>query len=605
MSTRHARTPHEVLHFMVRLTVTNVHFTEDERSLILGFLRGRNYKRLLEMADSLDTAVVEGDVVKYIARSQFVALIKKYPFTKGESAIDPRANAIRTFMRSERRCRLANRAFLLRRRGVLPNPKQPTGLSRHHTFLLGDMKRVILSVLGESPDLARIYDQCDFTAGAAIGVHGNRTNLGRKILAKTYSVSPGCRPYAHAALWKHEHLREVILDGAENSRQSFDAILGNLCRTVQYNKVTFVPKTAKTERSIAVEPLLNGYLQKGVDLEMRRRLRKIGIDLSTQKRNQDLAYSGSIASSDPWCTIDLSSASDSMSRELVRYLLPADWFEFLDSIRSHQYSIQGVLRPYEKFVSMGNGFCFPLQTLIFSAACIASVARVSGTDPTGYLSPFGGTDFLAYGDDIIVRKSVFRTVTSLLRIMGFSLNRKKTFSEGPFRESCGADWMNGVAVRPVYLDELCSDTHQIIAFHNSLRAGDSSFLFTEDDLEGLRSMVPERFRFVTPFSDRNGAFHVPMDVFMASRHSKFKRSTQAWSWKEFLTRPIYDDGQGVSPERWRLAEYAAFLRGASPSRRGETLAVRRKTRVHERRVSSWGEEVTCLPLIPRSRPSRV
>jgi hypothetical protein len=581
---------------MISRTVSSVHFNELERNLILGLLRARDYPRLIEVADSFATEVSEGHVARYMARSQFVALIKKYPFTREESAIDPRSVAIRSFMSAEQRCKRMNTIFRLRRTGVLPNAKRSSNAKRRHVFILGDMRRVIRKILGESPNLDRIYELCDFTSGAAIGVHGNRTNLGRKVGASSYSVSPGCRPYAEVALWKHYQYRNFISELDNPTRDLHRAKVGAMFRSVPYNKVSFVPKTAKTERSIAVEPLLNGYLQKGVDLDMRRRLLRIGIDLSDQSRNQELARLGSIpGSSDPWCTIDLSMASDSLCREVVRYLLPSDWFEFLDSIRSHSFELDGRITPYEKFVSMGNGFCFPLQTLIFASACIASIAKTSSTDPVGARCPYGGVDFLVYGDDIIVRKSSYQLVCQVLHTIGFKLNTKKSFSEGPFRESCGADWMNGRAVRPVYLKDICASNEAKMAFHNSLRNGDSSFLFVEEDLASIRDLVEPWWRLLTPFSGRSGAFEVPLDLFMSCKHAKWNRRQQCWSWSEILQVPVADNGHPIPPSRWEVLEYVALLRRAGSNQRGVApLSVRRKTRARVRRVSSWGDPIRLL-----------
>ena len=116
-----------------------------------------------------------------------------------------------------------------------------------------------------------------------------------------------------------------------------------------------------------MEPLLNGFVQKGTDLEMRRLLRKVGIDLSDQSHNQRLAKRGSEGGFNPYCTIDLSAASDSLSYEVVKSFLPAEWFEYLCDIRAPRFLLAGAdhTERYEKFCSMGNGFCFPLQTLLF------------------------------------------------------------------------------------------------------------------------------------------------------------------------------------------------------------------------------------------------
>jgi len=59
-----------------------------------------------------------------------------------------------------------------------------------------------------------------------------------------------------------------------------------------------------------------------------------------------------------------------------------------------------------------------------------------------------------FGDDIIVQTSSASDMFRLLRLSGFTVNQSKTFVKGPFRESCGADFHEGVNIRGVYLKNL-------------------------------------------------------------------------------------------------------------------------------------------------------
>jgi hypothetical protein len=45
----------------------------------------------------------------------------------------------------------------------------------------------------------------------------------------------------------------------------------------------------------------------------------------------------------------------------------------------------------------------------------------------------------------------------------------KTFAEGPFRESCGGDFFNGVPVRAHFIEELPDEPHKWISLANGLR----------------------------------------------------------------------------------------------------------------------------------------
>lgn len=143
-------------------------------------------------------------------------------------------------------------------------------------------------------------------------------------------------------------------------------------------------------------------------------------------------------------TLDLSSASDSVSCKLVEYLLPPDWWYYLSSLRA-SYGIlpNGDRRKYSKFSSMGNGFTFALESLIFAALTRAACFRSAGSVAMNAV--------LTYGDDIICPSRCSQEVINLLDWCGFEVNVRKSFISGPFRESCGTDWYQGVNVRPFYV----------------------------------------------------------------------------------------------------------------------------------------------------------
>lgn len=61
-------------------------FVQNNRSsfetpdLLLGAIRSRSWKRLLELADSMGGAV-QCPAPEYLVRNQFALLVRKYPFT--------------------------------------------------------------------------------------------------------------------------------------------------------------------------------------------------------------------------------------------------------------------------------------------------------------------------------------------------------------------------------------------------------------------------------------------------------------------------------------------------------------------------------------------
>lgn len=243
---------------------------------------------------------------------------------------------------------------------------------------------------------------------------------------------------------------------------------------VQGNRLSFVPKNDQISRTICIEPSLNMFAQLGAGHVIERRLLSAyGISMSDQPfKNRELARRGSMF--DDLVTCDLSSASDSMSLNMLKVVLPKHVFDMLKFLRSPYCDIPGLGQTELDMVStMGNGFTFPLQTMLFSAV-VVSAARARSfklLNPRG--RDFG--NWGVFGDDIICPKQIWPDVKRLLSLLGFKINLDKTFVEGPFRESCGSDFFLGQNIRGVYIkhlrsqQDLCSAINQLNLF--STRTG--------------------------------------------------------------------------------------------------------------------------------------
>lgn len=576
---------------MSQLLKLHPHAFGTNLQVLSGWVRSRSFKKLLEWANGdehIPTAEHVGDQ-SFLVRRQFVALVKKHEISPKLSGMDPEGTAVSSFHRAEWRCYRVNQKFRALRRVRDP-----------HSGFMDVAAKYIERTIGLAPDLKQIYSLCDFGGGASVGVHGDATNIGRKLLSEAWSCTPTALPYAREALWHNPQIallfaRECsgstpFYDNYEDFASFVDSKVGDLSKAVQYNKLSFVPKTAKTHRVIAVEPLLNGFVQKGVDAFLCDRLLRRGIDIHDQSRNQELARRGSLQQRDPYVTLDLSAASDTISIEVARRLLPPEWFVFLNAIRSPSYELNGKVSRYHKFCSMGNGFCFPLETLIFAAICHAAYRQC-------YQTP----DFLVYGDDIIVRQNVALLVYEMLKWCGFKLNTDKSFFFGPFRESCGADWLQGRDITPVYMREPIRDLASLINFHNSLYVGVGKQVRVFPELcDFLLQMVPEhlripelftptikrfnsrlevnhqwpKFKAVGGFVPLNTGFLMELDQFMANPHSKWDVNTQSWYSEAAFTVAPCADTELVHPLRTSV-EYLAILRGSTSQ---QPLSLRRKTR---------------------------
>jgi len=272
------------------------------------------------------------------------------------------------------------------------------------------------------------------------------------------------------------------------------------------NKVTTVPKDASTNRVIAIEPGINLWFQKSIGEMIRSRLLRYGVDSRYQSRNQQLARVGSI--SQHLATVDLSSASDSIAKAVVQELLPTRWFSLLDSCRSHYGTLNESLVHWEKFSSMGNGFTFELETLIFYAVAVCCAEY----------HDLGTTEVSAYGDDVIVPTACLETFAKMLDFYGFVMNVKKSHFDSPFRESCGGHFFFGVDVKPIYLKDRVTSVPAVYRLANAVRrfAHRSNLRYGCDArfrsvFELLKSSVPVPLRILIPNDLGDGGFISNLD----------------------------------------------------------------------------------------------
>jgi hypothetical protein len=254
---------------------------------------------------------------------------------------------------------------------------------------------------------------------------------------------------------------------------------------VQGNVLFTVPKKTDIDRVACKEPDLNMFVQKGIGSYFRSCLRRVHINLNDQSINRRLAREGSITGS--LATLDLSSASDSVSTGLVALLLPECWYTLLDSVRSPVTIIDGVEHRNHMFSSMGNGFTFELESLLFFVLARA-VSYFRGS--RGVVS--------VYGDDIICPTDIVPELTSVLSFFGFSVNPDKSFDSGPFRESCGGHYYDGFDITPFYIRRPIISIDDLIDVANKLREWASygpDFTVLDPEVEPiwywLKSLIPD------------------------------------------------------------------------------------------------------------------
>jgi len=386
----------------------------------------------------------------YFEDIQVVKFLSKYPtLPGGKSKEQLHQEAEQRFYVLERECFRTNQRlipFLTNLQGNYPEEERAAISS-----FINLCRKNVLKLIGNGPSE---LPEGKFGPGATFGDRGKLTLLPDKINSRPTITLNACPviPEWGSTLWG----RAVSENGGK-----IEQVVGN--------RFTSVPKDSAKNRGICIEPSINLYYQLGLGKLIRRSLLKNTagrLNLKTaQLVHRQVACDASISGS--YATLDLSNASDTICINLVRLMFPSQWLMPLEIVRS-QYTLvrdtTGTERRVllEKFSSMGNGYTFELETVLFLAICMTCY-QVAG------LTPWPGNNVFAYGDDLIVKTEVAKHVLAALAFFGMTANESKTFVSGPFRESCGGDFFQGVDVRPFYLKKECNEPQDFIAMANGIR----------------------------------------------------------------------------------------------------------------------------------------
>jgi len=447
-----------------------------------------------------------------------------------ELGVDRAKAAIDSFKEAEELCRKSNEIFRLRADGLFQFPPDVESVL-HRT------SRKISQMMGPVPDLSEL--KLRFGPGATTQVVKRKASVKRK-LSERLACSESLIPYLSPIL--EELPLWVDFQATVHNEESWVVPVD-----IHRGKIRLVPKSWKTDRTIAVEPMLNQMVQLGINDHLCARFEARGLDLSDQSVNQRLAREGSITNA--LATLDLSSASDTVSTGLVLDLLPWEWFCLLDPLRSQEVEFDGQTLALEKFSSMGNGFTFPLESIIFYSLA----ASCCKEEDIGFVSVFG--------DDIIVPTYAYDLLVKVLTAVGFIPNLNKSFADGPFRESCGADWHSGINIRPLYIKGPLA-LFDIFRIHNWFARR------YDDELSSfILSIIPKDFRIFGP--DGYGDGHLVGDGGLRP-HGR-DRGWSGYTFETFTRKPKKDfsvlPGDRVYPF---YATYSGSIedRGFTPHRGG-------------------------------------
>jgi hypothetical protein len=226
-------------------------------------------------------------------------------------------------------------------------------------------------------------------------------------------------------------------------------------------RLAVVPKDFRGHRLICIEPKEMMFHQQGL---MRVLYELVHSSMWTRKAINffDQSHSQRLSSSYNMATVDLSDASDRVSKTLCRMLLPKSVWRLLSKYRSRSIDLSewaggltfSKVETYETAFTMGNALCFPVETLVFWALSLATMlASITSLKEFKSLSLQLQNRMLrrcplrVFGDDIIVPMRFHSAVCDTLLDAGMVVNFAKTCSDSLVREACGSWYFAGYDVR--------------------------------------------------------------------------------------------------------------------------------------------------------------
>lgn len=570
-------------------------FSTSEYNLIAGRLRRDDLSVCQHelISSRLDEARSTGNMTA----KDFAVLYQLYSLTRKapESGDDTKCRqaGLNKLLKGEEKCLVTNMTMDARVKACNP--------------LFDRVKRIIEEILGPVPSnfLTSPTTEIFFGPGSTVNLNERsyeQTSAFYKLTDRLI-VPEKAKYYLAALISNHPNWVNMLATHYHTQRNSDESYMSYELRVISKHleivpndypsRIGFVPKDSDEHRAIGIE--MNGLvpLQKTVgDLIRDRLCRRAGINLNSQERNRHLAK---LAKTFGLATIDLANASSSISKDLVRTLLPYDWFILVDTFRSETgfEPRSKTTVNYEMISSMGNGFTFELESLIFYALAKASCEDV------GLHYKEIQKCVSVFGDDIIIPADCTDVFLSNLTLFGFTANVKKSFTKGYFFESCGADYYDGIDVRPFFLKRDIITLQDMYFVLNSLL-----FKISEHGHTHLFGLYRALFKQIATIAelgplhfktgvyqrlssdDLEAVLRVPLSFAQANGGVKFNLHLQAWVYKK-LVRIALEAPQSKAKYCYATqhCKYMTFLRGQLEGK----VLLRGRTRVIAKTdtTSSW------------------
>jgi len=571
-------------------------FTSDIQRKIEGDLRRGDLTACQHpsVEQKLSQAKKKGDmsVKDFSQLYQFYSLTKKLALPGNQKLC--RDNGYAKLLDGEAKCKVTNMTIDAR-------------VSSNYA-LFDRVKMIIQDIIGDVPNNLFTGTEVKFGPGSTVNLNNRsfeQTGLFYKLTDRLI-VPERAKYYLAALVSSNPNWVSMLATHYRTQKNSDESYINYEMRVFKKHfeivsndfpsKIGFVNKDSEEFRTIGIE--MNGLmpLQMCIGNHFSRNLlKKTGINLNSQERNRHLAKLAKVFG---LATIDLKNASGSIALLLVKALFPVDWYCLIEACRSSHGCATGE-EPieYEMVSSMGNGFTFELESLIFYALAKATCESEGVSDFECKRS------LTVFGDDIILPQRCAATFMQNLTLFGFTANYEKSFTEGFFYESCGSDYYDGTDVRPFFLKRTVSTMKDFYFLLNSLlykaiQQERSDLLdiykFCYGFIADKSSFGPLHFNLndygKVRTDDLEAVLRVPLEFAQSNGGVVFNYTIQAWQYKKWINIALLCPLSQSSQYAVRHARYMTFLRG---TKAGEVaLRGRVKSRQITDVTSAWDGHIT-------------
>lgn len=248
--------------------------------------------------------------------------------------------------------------------------------------VLQEARKIAKEILGPY-DAVAMLDHARFGKRSSIGCAFRDAYIDYKLsVPDAFTSTAKARQWFFTEYLPNDVVLQRIVKKLFRTAKAKKKAFNFVCRALN---LVSVPKSWKTLRTITPLSLIELFYTFAVGGLITDRLAEHGLNIRyLQEIHKRLAQKGSLPPDhEDWidiATVDFSRASDSILSQLLRAMLETDWYNALRAAFCRHVKVDGRVMATHTVLPMGNGFTFPVETLVFYclAKAVGNLTRIHG-----------------------------------------------------------------------------------------------------------------------------------------------------------------------------------------------------------------------------------